>query len=114
MDKSNRQIASDLGQDLGIDLFSLEYEILTLLHESGDLSHKELSGLLRPSSATLERRLAWLRTRGLVTTARDRSDLRRCSYALSDDARSVLESELAFFSSWPKHAPISTKMTVVR
>jgi DNA-binding MarR family transcriptional regulator len=101
MSDNNREIAITLSQIIGIDIFSHEYEILALLHEAGDISYKDISCLLRPSSATLERRLEVLCYKRLVESARDNADHRRRKFALTGEARRILDEELAFFSSWP-------------
>ncbi|WP_082156958.1 MarR family transcriptional regulator [Afipia felis] len=86
-----------------MDIFSHEYEILTLLHEAGEASYKDLSCLLRPSSATLERRLGTLCYKGLIESVRETADRRRRKFTLTGEARKVLDEELAFFSDWPFH-----------
>ena len=103
MGNTNRDISLSLGQALGIAIFSPEYEILLLLHDVGEVSHKDISSMLRPSSATLDRRLAVLRARGLIESARDHVDLRRRLLSLTHKARQILDEELAFFLSWPLH-----------
>lgn len=103
MGNNNRETANELSKIIGVDVFSHEYEILTLLHEAGNLSYHDMSCLLSPSSATLERRLGLLCGKGLIDSARESVDRRRRKFVLTGKARRVLDEELAFFSSWPSH-----------
>lgn len=103
MSDSNREIANTLSQIIGVNVFSHEYEALTLLHEAGDASYKDISCLLRPSHATLERRLEVLYYKGLIELSRESIDRRRRKFALSENTRRILNEELNFFSNWPSH-----------
>lgn len=100
MGKTNREIANEVKQAIGVDVFSKEHQILTLLHDAGFASHKDLSCLLSASAATLDRRLAVLAGKGLISSGRDHADLRRRSYSLTPKARAILEEELAYFLGW--------------
>lgn len=105
MDKTNREIAIALGEALGFNIFSSDYDILVLLHETETASHKDLASCLSPSSATLDRRLNVLRCKGLVDAAVDGVDQRRRNFALTPEARQILDEELSLFCTWRASQP---------
>lgn len=97
---TNRQIAMSLGDVIGMEVFSLEYAILIFLHEVGRASQKEVLFGIGCSPATLQRKLGFLDTRGLVGSTVDMSDKRRRVFILTDAARRTLDEELAYFANW--------------
>jgi DNA-binding MarR family transcriptional regulator len=100
MDLGNRDLANLVSQELGLDVFTKEYDILTLLHEAGEVSFNDLYFELQTSGSTIGRKLGRLRDKGLITSRLDDADLRRRKFALPGRVRTILDTELAFFRSW--------------
>ncbi len=103
MDLGHRDVANSLGREIGVDVFTAEYDLLTLLHEAGEASFNDLYFHLEMSGSTIGRKLARLRDKGLIISRLNEADLRRRKFDLSNGVRSILDTELAFFSSW-EHA----------
>lgn len=97
---TNRQIAKAMGEAIGMEIFSLEYTVLTLLHEVKCASHKEILFSTLCSPATLQRKLSFLTARRLIESAVDLDDKRRRIFTLTDKTRAVLDDELSFFVDW--------------
>lgn len=97
---TNREIATALGEAIGIDIFSLEYEILAFLHEAGGASHKEILFSLGCSAATLQRKLNHLAARELIRSDIDEDDRRRRVFILTGATKCILDEELHRFLNW--------------
>jgi len=105
---TNRQVAMALGKVIGMDIFSLEYGILSFLHEVRRASQKEILFSISCSPATLQRKLGFLGARGLIGAAIDVSDKRRRVFTLMDPVRRILDEELAHFADWRPNGKNST------
>ncbi|MEZ6001259.1 MarR family transcriptional regulator [Hyphomonas sp.] len=105
-----------LSQELGVSVFTTEYDILILLHEAGEASFTDLYFHLQTSGSTIGRKLGRLRDKGLIKSRLNETDLRRRKFVLPDNVRKFLDTELAYFSSWeiPEAEPRDKALSLVK
>lgn len=100
--KTNRDCVLEVERAIGIKALSSEYRIIVELHEFGSLFPEELKICVDVSPATFFRIQKRLHFLSLIKSEIDEFDRRRRRYSLTEHARSILDRELRFLTSWPE------------